>query len=159
MMEYHVKIYFQATGISGAEQKGRVKMKKLIILAILACVITAFAFAAENFTVQNVSGRVERESGGQRVEVKAGDTLGAETVIHTGVTATLTLKDGEGKSFTVNAARTGKVAELTKAAAGVRIGGNVAKTDTGTVSRTTAQVGTASARASDQAGEDNIALE
>ena len=134
-------------------------MKKVVILMVLACVAAAFAFGADNFTVQNVTGRVERESGGQRVEVKAGDMLGAETVIHTGVTATLTLKDGEGKTFTVNAARTGKVAELTKAAAGVRIGGNVARTDTGSVNRTTAQVGTASARASDQAGEDDIASE
>jgi len=134
-------------------------MKKVIILVIFVCVITAFAFAADNFAVQNVTGRVERDSGGQRVEVKAGDTLGAETVIYTGVTATLVLKDGAGKTFTVNAARTGKVAELTKAAAGVRIGGNVARTDTGSVSRTTAQVGTASARASDQAGEDDIASE
>jgi len=134
-------------------------MKKIIVLAVLACVITAFAFSAENFTVQNVTGRVDRESGGQKLEVKAGDTLDAETVISTGVTATLTLKDGAGKTFTVNAARTGKVADLTKAAAGVRIGGNVARTDTGSVSRTTAQVGTASARASDQAGEDDIACE
>ena len=134
-------------------------MKKILVLAILACVITAFAFATENYTVQNVTGRVERESGGQRVMVKAGETLDAETIVHTGVNSTLTLKSGEGKTFTVNAARNGKVAELTKVASGVRIGGNVARTDTGSVNRTTAQVGTASARASDQAGADDIASE
>jgi len=47
-------------------------MKKIIVLAILACVITAFAFG-ESYTVQSVTGRVEREAGGQRVVVKAGN--------------------------------------------------------------------------------------
>ena len=133
-------------------------MKRIVVFAILIGVITAFAFA-ESFTVQNVTGRVERESGSQRVVVKAGDTFNGETVIVTGVGASVVLKDGEGKTFTVSAAKNGKVAELTRAAAGIRIGGNVARTDTGAVNRTTAQVGTASARASDQAGEDDIAAE
>jgi hypothetical protein len=134
-------------------------MKKIIVLAVLACVITAFAFASERFTVQDVSGRVERDSGGQRVAVKAGETLDGETVIYTSVGASVVLKSADGKTVTVPAARNGKVADLSKAASGVRIGGNVAKTDTGTVSRTTAQTGTASARASDQAGGDDIAAE
>ena len=133
-------------------------MKKIMILAVLACVITAFAFA-EKFTVQNVTGRVERESNGQRTAVKAGDTLDGETVIYTGVGASIVLKDGVDKTFTVPAARNGKVAELAKAASGVRVSGSVARTDTGAVSRTTAQVSTASARASDAAKDEDIADE
>ena len=132
-------------------------MKKILVLAVLLCVVAAFAFA-DNFTVQSVTGRVERESGGKRVAVKAGDTLDGETVIYTGVNASIVLKDGD-RTLTVPAARNGKVAELARAASGVRVSGNVARTDTGSVSRTTAQVSTASARASDAAQEEEIAEE
>ena len=131
-------------------------MKKVIIFCLLACFLTTFAFAAERFTVQSVKGTVEKVSGGA---VKAGDTLDGETVIRTGVGASVVLLDADGKSVTVPAARNGKVAELAKAATSVRIGGNVVRTDTDAVSRTTGQVGTASARASDQAGGDDIAAE
>ena len=132
-------------------------MKKLVVLAVLACVVAAFAFA-ESFAVQSVTGRVERESGGQRVAVKAGDTLSGETVIHTGVGASIVLKEGD-RTFSVPAARNGKVAELAKASSGVRISGSVARTDTAAVNRTTAQVSTASARASDAAKDADIADE
>ena len=134
-------------------------MKKVIILAILACVIAASAFAGEDFTVQTVKGRVEREQGNQKIALKAGDKVNSDTVIFTGVGASVVLVNKDGKTFTISAARSGKVADLTKAAAGIRIGGNVSKTDTEAVNRTTSQTTTASARASDQAGEDNIAAE
>jgi len=133
-------------------------MKKIIILSILVCAVAAFAFS-ESFTVQNVTGRVEREAGNQRVEVKTGDTVDGEAVLHTGVGASVVLRDQSGKTTTVSAARNGKVVELVKASTGVRIGGNVARTNTGVVNRTTVQAGTASARASDAAGDDNIAAE
>jgi hypothetical protein len=51
------------------------------------------------------------------------------------------------------------VADLASAASGVRISGNIAKTDTGAVTRTTAQASTASARASDAAQGEDIAAE
>ena len=133
-------------------------MKKIAVLVVLVCVVTVFAFA-DSFTVQSVTGRVERESGSQRVEVKAGDTLNGNTVIHTGVGASIVLSDGSGRAVTIPAVRNGSVAELTRASAGVRIGGNVARTDTGAISRTTAQVSTASARASDAAKDADIADE
>jgi hypothetical protein len=133
-------------------------MKKIILLAVLAFAMTAAAFA-QNYTVQSVTGRVQQEKGNSRIDIKAGDTLTAGTVIHTGVGATLVLKSGD-KTVTIPAARSGKVSELTASASGgVRIGGNVAKTDTGEVTRTTGQVSTASARASDAAGEEDIAAE
>jgi len=137
---------------------GGILMKKILILTVLVCVITAFAFA-DNFTVQSVTGRVERVSGNQRVAVTVGETLNSNIVIHTSVGASLVLRDANGATITVPAARNGTVAELTRASSGVRIGGNVARTDTDTVSRTTAQAGTASARASDAAGDDDIAAE
>lgn len=131
-------------------------MKKLIVFLMLACLLTTFAFTAERFTVQSVKGTVEKVSGGA---IKAGDALDGQTVIRTGVGASVVLMDADGKSITVPAARNGKVSDLAKAAVGVRIGGNVVRTDTDAVSRTTGQVGTASARASDQAGGEDIAAE
>lgn len=133
-------------------------MKKIVVLVFLVCVLAGFAFA-QNYTVQSVTGRVERDSGNQRVTVNPGETLNGETIIHTGIGASVVLKDEGGKTFTVAAAQNGKIADLAKAAAGVRIGGNVSRTDTDAVGRTTAQVGTASARASDQAAEEEIANE
>jgi hypothetical protein len=132
-------------------------MKKIVFLAVMAFAMTAAVFA-QNYTVQSVTGRVQREQGSGKADVKAGDILTAETVIHTGVGASLVLKDGE-KRLTVPAARSGKVAELASATSGVRIGGNVSKTDTAAVSRTTGQVSTASARASDAAQDEDIAAE
>ena len=133
-------------------------MKKIGFAVIMICVLTVFAFA-DRFTAQNVTGRVELDSGNQRVEVKAGDILDGEAVIHTGIGASVVLLDAAGKTYTVPAARNGRVTELVKAAAGIRIGGSVVQTDTSAVSRTTVRVGTASARASDQAGEEDIASE
>jgi len=132
-------------------------MKKIAILFVMMCALTVCVFA-QSYTVQNVTGRVQQEKGGKSVDVKAGDTLSADTVIHTGVGASLVLKEGD-KTFTVTAARNGKVAELIIAASGIRIGGNIAKTDTSVASRTTAQASTASARASDAAQDADIAAE
>jgi hypothetical protein len=132
-------------------------MKKSMLLVVLTCAMTAAVFA-QSYTVQSVTGRVQQERGGNRVDVAAGDTLSAETVIHTGIGASLVLKEGE-RTLTVTAAKSGKVSGLASAATGVRITGNVARTDTAAVTRTTGQVGTASARASDAASDEDIAAE
>jgi hypothetical protein len=133
-------------------------MKKIILLAIMAFAMTAAVFA-QSYTVQTVKGRVQYEKGATRVEVQAGDTFSADTILHVGAGASLVLKDGD-KTFTVKAVSNGsKVADLASAASGVRVSGNVAKTDTGAVSRTTAQASTASARASDAAEGEDIAKE
>ena len=131
-------------------------MKRIAAFWAMFCAMAVGAFA-QNYTVQSVSGRVQKESGNNRVDVQVGETLNGQMIIHTGVGASLVLKEGE-KTFTVPAAKNGKVAELATAA-GVRIGGNVARTDTGAVSRTTGQTSTASARASDAAQDENIAAE
>ncbi|MDR0444220.1 MAG: hypothetical protein LBH44_12535 [Treponema sp.] len=133
-------------------------MKKIVLLAIIGCV-TAVAVFAQSYTVQTVTGRVELEKSGNRVVVKAGDSLSAETVIHTGIGASLVLKDGE-KTLTIGAARNGKLAELAAGASGgVRVGGNIAETDTGAVSRSSASLATGSARASDAAAGEDISAE
>jgi hypothetical protein len=132
-------------------------MKRTLLFAILVCVVTAFTYA-QSYTVQSVSGRVQQEANGVRVDVKAGDTLNADTIVHTGIGASLVLTDG-GKTLTVPAAKSGTVTELSVAASGVRISGNVSLVNTNAVTRTTGQVSTASARASDAAQGEDIAAE
>jgi hypothetical protein len=136
-------------------------MKKIVLLAIIGYVMAgifgSMSVFAQSFTVQSVSGRVELEKGGNRVAIKGGETLTAETVIHTGIGASLVLKDGD-KTVTVGAARSGKVAELA-VSGGVRITGNVATTNTDTVNRSSTSLSTGSARASDAAAGEDIAAE
>jgi len=132
-------------------------MKKGILLVVIILAAAGSVFA-QNYSVQSVTGRVQKEAGGNRVDVKVGDTLTADTVIHTGVGASLVLKEGD-KTLTVPSVRNGKVGELTSAAAGVRINGNVVRVDTKAAAQTTGQVTTASARASDAAEDDDIAAE
>jgi len=132
-------------------------MRKLVVFAVIFCVVSAVAFASD-FTVQSVTGTVEREAGGQRVAVKAGETLSAGTVIHTGANSQVVVRAANGRTITVPAAQNGTLADLTRP--GVRIGGNVSQTNTDAVNRTTAGgSATASARASDAAGDDDIAAE
>jgi hypothetical protein len=130
-------------------------MKKLVIFTILLFVVAAFAFA--NFTVTAVTNSVERVSGSQRTAVKVGDTLAADAVVNVAEGATLVLRAANGRAITVTGARNGTVTELTRA--GVNIGGNVAQTNTNTITRTTVGSDTASARASDAAEGDAIDAE
>ena len=123
-------------------------MKRLIFMSILVCAAAAFVFA-ENFTVISVTGRVEKESGNQRVEVRVNEVLDGNVIIHTAVGASVVLRDESGRSITVSAGRNGSVAELTTATTpSVRPAGTINRTDTSAVNRSTAQVGTASARGS-----------
>ena len=132
-------------------------MKRVGFLVLIALAVTVAVFA-QNYSVQEVTGRVEREAGNQRVAIRVGDTLTADTVIHTGVGASLVLKNGD-RTFTVQAVRNGKVSELITTASNVRITGNITRVDTAETSRTTTQVSTASARASDAAAGEDIAAE
>jgi hypothetical protein len=132
-------------------------MKRIMILFALMCIVAVCVFA-ESYTVQSVTGRVQQEKGGSRVELKVGDTLTADTVIHTGVGASVVLKTGD-KTLSVSAAQSGKVSAVASAAPAVSIKGSVAKTDTGAVNRTTAQASTASARASEAAQGDDVSAE
>jgi hypothetical protein len=133
-------------------------MKKILLVLIVLMVVGGAAFG-QSFTVQSVSGRVEQETGGGKWEaVKVGSTLTNDSMVRTGIGAALTLASG-GRTFSVGAVQTGKLAALTEKSAGIRIEGRVAQTDTGEVSRTTGRVSTASARASDAAEEEDIAAE
>jgi hypothetical protein len=134
------------------------KMKKMLLVLIALTAIGGAVFG-QSFTVQNVSGRVERETGGGWEAVKAGEALEGSTVIRTGIGARLVLVSGE-KTFSVGAVQTGQLASLAGGStAGIRIDGRVSQTDTSAVSRNTGRINTASARASDAAEEEDIAAE
>ena len=133
-------------------------MKKIVVILIVFMAISGAVFG-QSFTVQSVSGRVERDTGGDKwVAVEAGDTLTGEAVIRSGIGARLVLAS-DGRTFSVGAVQTGTIASLAGSGTGIRIEGRVAQTDTGEVSRTTGRVSTASARASDAAKEEDIAAE
>jgi hypothetical protein len=134
-------------------------MKRIVFLLVIALAMAGSVFAQGGFTVQSVTGRVQREAGNNRVDVVVGDVLSANTVVHTGIGASLVLREG-ARTFTVPAAQNGKmISDLITAGSSVRISGNVTTVDTAAVSRTTGQVATASARASDVAADDDIAAE
>jgi hypothetical protein len=131
----------------------------MIFLTILVFLAAAFVFA-DNFTVVSVTGRVERESGNQRIDVRANEVLDGSVIIYTGVGASVVLRDESGRSITVSAGRNGSIAELASASTPtVRVGGTISRTDTSAVGRTTAQVGTASARASVSVMDIEVAIE
>jgi len=130
-------------------------MKKLIFIFLFA-VLTAAASFAQNYTVQEVSGRVEKSLGsGNWDAVKAGDILRADTIIRTGIGAYITVKAGE-QILRVDSSKTGKIAELSGGGSVIQIQGRVSETDTSAVSRTQHRVNTASNRASSAAEEIEI---
>ena len=131
-------------------------MKRFVILAVLLGLVVAFAFA-QDFTVTSVTGSVERVSGNQKTAVKVGDTLAADAVINTGNGASLEVRAVSGRTITIAQSRNGTLAELTRG--GVSVSGNISRTNTDAVNRQTAGNATASARASDAAGDDDIAAE
>ncbi|MCL2763121.1 MAG: hypothetical protein FWD36_07965 [Treponema sp.] len=132
-------------------------MKKGILALVIAVMAMGIVFA-QDYTVESVKGSVQREGGNGRVAVKAGDTLNADTVIHTAAGSSLVLKSGE-RTITIPAARNGKVSDLAAIGSGLRIGGNVARVETAAATRTGGQASTASARASDAASDEDIAAE
>jgi hypothetical protein len=128
-------------------------MKRILVVALLLGIISGMAFAAESYTVQSVTGKVEREvTPGNWEVVKAGASLTDATVIKTGLNSGLALKSGD-KTFNVPAMKRGAVETLigSTVASGVRIGGKVYESDTSVSVRGTSNIATASARASDAA--------
>jgi hypothetical protein len=139
--------------------KAQKMTKAILVLALVA--LTAAVFGQQNFTVEEVKGRAEKMiSAGKWESIAAGDTLGPDDTVRTAVGASLTVKYG-GKSYVIGSARNDLLAKLTTDQGGgrIRIGGKVATTDTGEAERNTTRVGTASARASEAAGDRDTAAE
>ena len=65
------------------------------------------------------------------MNVVAGDVLSADTVVHTGIGASLVLRDGE-RTFSVPAGQNGRrLADVVASGSGLRISGNVSHIETG----------------------------
>ena len=134
-------------------------MKRFLVTMVIALAVTAAVCAqsgSAGYTVQEVTGRVERDAGNGKWEaVKTGETLRADAVIRTVIGASLTVKDGDN-ILTVGPMKNGKLADIVSDGAAIQIQGKVSQTDTDAVSRTGGRLSTASARASDAAGEIEI---
>jgi hypothetical protein len=124
-------------------------MKRAIFLLVILFAITAAVFA-QGYTVQEVTGRVERDAGGSWLPINAGDTLAADAVIRTAIGASIIVRNGTEVS-SVGALKNGKVSELVSGNSGIQIQGSVSQTDTGAANRNIGRVSTASSRASDAA--------
>ena len=128
-------------------------MKKLILVALIVFAVT-MAVSAQTYTVQELTGRVEREVGTNKWEpVKVGDALKGDTVIRTVIGANLTVTTGSDV-LAVGPMKNGKLSDLVGSASVIQIQGKVAETNTA-VNRNT-RVSTASARASSAAAEIEV---
>jgi hypothetical protein len=129
--------------------------KMLVMLAVFGLFLGLRLGAQERCTVQSIAGNVEREvSSGNWEAVKAGDVLNAGAVIRTRLNSSLVVKLGDHTS-TVGAMQRGVLRDLASGgtAAGIRIEGKVAETDTTRRSVAGGSSSTAAARASDAAAE------
>jgi len=134
-------------------------MRTIFLTLVIALAVTAGVWAqeAQTYTVQEVTGRVEREAGkGKWEAVKTGETLKADTVIRTVVGARLTVKSGD-TVYTVDPVKNGKLADIAASGTAIQIQGKVSKTDVNEGGRSSGRISTASARGSDAASE--IAIE
>jgi len=131
-------------------------MKKVLIFFVLLFI--AFTLTAQEFTVVNTCGNCYFEHNNNKVIIKVGDILNGNLVIHTGVAASLILRDGD-KNYTIAAVKTGRICDLIVDFSGIKISGTVMRTNVAAIQRTTAQASTASARASDAAADIDICEE
>ena len=130
-------------------------MKRYFFILLFTVSAAAVSFA-QNYTVQEVSGRVEKSLGNNTWGiVKAGDILNADTVIRTGMDAYVTVKTGE-QVLRIDSSKTGKIPELGGGGSVIRIQGRISETDTSAVKRITGRVASGSARASNAADEIEI---
>jgi len=130
-------------------------MKKIALLLILCFV--AVGIFAQQYTVQNVVGSAFLETRPNNwVPIQIGDKLNDHSVVRTGLNSQLVLEkieNGQPALYIISSMNTGMIIDIFHAKNRVRIGGTVAQTDTSTVRRSTVNIGTASARASDAAAD------
>jgi hypothetical protein len=130
-------------------------MKKGIFWVFLLGIVFAGLVFADGYTVETVTGKVEREvSPGKWEAVTPGMALSPATVINTSLNAQLVLNTG-AKSVTIKAMQKGTIQSLIGGASnsGVKISGKVSETKIDVSSRGTSNISTASTRASDAAGD------
>jgi hypothetical protein len=97
-------------------------MKRPVLAAIVFVLASNFLFAADNYTVQSVSGKVEREVAPHKWEaVVAGMILSPSTVVDLGLQAMLILSDGE-QTVTIRPRQKGTIETLVNSGSGLASG-------------------------------------
>jgi hypothetical protein len=132
-------------------------MKKVFIFSLaLGVILAGFAFGADGYIVQNLTGKVERQgTSGQWIAVSAGDTLSPATTVKIGINSSLVVKSGE-KETTIRSARQGTLESLLSAGTGaakITVGGNVANSDIPAAALGASNISTSSTRASSAADD------
>jgi hypothetical protein len=118
-------------------------MKNFILTVFVFFLSLGVLFAADNYTVESVSGRVERQVSPYKwAGITAGDILSAGTVVDVGLNASLVLNDG-GEFITITSKQKGTINALLSVAfalgSGVKImGGDGNSNDSGDEKRSTA---------------------
>ena len=127
-----------------------------IVVFTLSLALLVLGPLCADYTVETVSGKVEREvTPGAWEAVKTGDILSPATVVNTKLGAKLVLNDG-AKSYSIKQAKKGAVEFLISNgdATEVQVGGTVSAANTSISTRGTANIATASTRASKSAMPD-----
>jgi hypothetical protein len=130
-------------------------MKKAVLISlVLGVMLAGFAFGADGYIVQNLTGKVERQgTSGQWVAVSAGDTLSPATTVKIGINSSLVVKSGE-KEATIRSARQGTLESLLSSGTGtakITVGGSVANSDIPVSASGASNISTSSTRASNAA--------
>ncbi|MDR1445988.1 MAG: hypothetical protein LBI90_03720 [Treponema sp.] len=131
-------------------------MKRILLLAlVLGVFLSGLAFAAD-WTVQSVTGKVEREASPNTWEaVSSNGTLSDSAVVRIGLNSTLVLKSGD-QVKTIRGAKTADTIEkliVADNASGVKLGGKISASSTAVNARSTQSSSTASQRASEAVGD------
>lgn len=123
------------------------KVTAFLVAAFAACML----FAADEFTVKSVKGKVSYEAEpGVMKTVTAGQKLSLSTVINTAVNSTLVITKADGSDVTIKAMKKGTVESLSSVQVSKGISkGTVAKDNTADARSSEKGVATASSRASD----------
>jgi hypothetical protein len=113
----------------------------ILLMGLMGAILAGPVFAADEYTVESVIGKVEQElSPGKWQALAAGTILSPATVINTGLNAQLVLSI-DGKYAVITAGQKGAVENLAGGASvsGFRIDGRAAESETGASSETSAE--------------------
>lgn len=99
-------------------------MKKTILLLVFICA-AAFVYG-QAYTVEEVTGRVQRESGNRRADIIRGEVLAADTVIYAIGGSSVVIRTGD-RMYTVTGPRGGRISDLVSLSPGLRITGFITR--------------------------------
>jgi len=124
-------------------------MKKSILSVIVALFASFTLFAADIYTVKNVTGKVQYQENGVSKTVKKGMELSSDVVISVGKGANLNLTK-DGKDLKIKSGSNGTIESFAATSGGIKLGDSAEKNTTAKAKNAGDKgVDTASSRASD----------